>query len=285
VSQGSTAQPALGPGRVLRDRVSIVLVAPQHPGNVGSTARAMKNLGLRRLVVVSPASFDLERARWMASGAHDVLTQARFVGSVDEALVGCTWAVGCTARARKWRWPVLDPDQVATQAFSPSERDGQPPCSAILFGREDMGLDNHSLERCQAILRIPTDGASSINLAQAVLLICSALQKQARGLGWDGDERKLDAPVGPGDPAPVRGPLRPPPAPLENQRQLVEQAVAFLGRTAYMRNKTDPQVAVLLSTLLQRAQPTLAELNILRGMLRKSSWSLAHGAEPVESER
>ena len=76
---------SVGPGHVLRQQVRIVLVQPQHPGNVGSTARAMKNLGLRQLVVVSPASFDVERARWMASGAHDVLTRARFVATVDEA--------------------------------------------------------------------------------------------------------------------------------------------------------------------------------------------------------
>lgn len=269
----------IGPGHVLRERVRIVLVQPQHPGNVGSTARAMKNLGLRHLVVVAPASFDLERARWMGSGAHDVLTAARFVATVDEALVGCTWAVGCTARARKWRWPVMDPNQVAAHAFTPSVGDGEPPRSAVLFGREDMGLDNDALERCQAILRIPTDGATSINLAQAVLLICSALQREARSRGWDGDERRLKDPVDPGPTTPVRGPTRPPPAPLELQRQLIEQAVELLGRTAYMRNKTDPQVAVLLATLLQRSEPTVAELNILRGMLRKTGWSLEHGAE------
>ncbi len=273
---------SVGPGDVIRQRVRIVLVQPQHPGNVGSTARAMKNLGLRQLVVVAPASFDLERARWMASGAHDVLTSARFVATVDEALVGCTWAVGCTARARKWRWPVMDPKQVAEHAFTPSERDGEPPQSAVLFGREDMGLDNDALERCQAILRIPTDGASSINLAQAVLLICNALQQAARARGWDGNESRLGSSGGRGPATPVRGPLKPSPAPLELQRQLIEQAVAFLGRTAYMRNKNDPQVAVLLSTLLQRAEPTIAELNILRGMLRKSSWSIEHGPEPEE---
>ncbi len=268
----------IGPGHVLRERVAIVLVEPQHPGNVGSTARAMKNLGLRELTVVAPASFDLERARWMGSGAHDVLTSARFVATVDEALAGFTWAVGCTARTRKWRWPVMDPDQVAEHVFTPA-RDGRPPRSAVLFGREDMGMDNHSLERCQAILRIPTDGAPSLNLAQAVLLVCSALQRAARARGWDGDERRLAQPQDTGPLDPTGGPTRPGPAPLEQQRQVVEQAVAFLGRTAYMRNKNDPQVAVLLATLLQRAQPTQAELNILRGMLRKSRWSLEHGPD------
>ncbi len=266
-----------GPGHILRERISIVLVEPQHPGNVGSAARAMKNMGLRDLVVVAPASFDLERARWMAASAVDLLTSARFVANVDEALAGCTWAAGCTARPRRWRWPVLDPDQMAVQAFAPREHDGQPPRIAVLFGREDMGLSNTDLERCQAIVEIPTDGAPSINLAQAVLLVCDAFRRAARERGWTGEEpapaetSKTNGSVD-GEPQEV-------PAPLEAQSQVVEQALGFLNQTAYMRNKTDPQVRVLLSTLLQRAQPSTQELNILRGMLRKVSWSLLNGPE------
>lgn len=271
---------SLGPGHVLRDRVSIVLVEPQHPGNVGSAARAMKNMGLRKLVVVAPASFDLERARWMGSGAHDVLLSARYVATVDEALEGCTWAVGSTARSRRWRWPVMNPDQVAAHAFEPGLHDGLPPRTAVLFGREDMGLSNEALERCQAILRFTTDGASSINLAQAVLLACEAFRRAGAARGWDGDERRLTEPQDPGATAPIGGPERPATATLANQSRVVNQVLGVLHGTSYMLGKTDAQVSVLLSTLLQRAQPTDQELNVIRGMLRKTRWSLEHGTSP-----
>jgi tRNA (cytidine32/uridine32-2'-O)-methyltransferase len=242
----------------------------------------MKNMGLRRLVVVAPASFDVERARWMASGAVDVLISARFVATVGEALVGHTWAVGCTARARRWRWPVYDQDQIAEMAFSPSLHDGLPPRTALLYGREDMGLANEALERCQTILHIETDGAPSINLAQAVLLTCDALRRVAKKNGWDGDERRLGlAPATP-LPTPLEGPQQEMPATLEDQSRVVEQALHFLNQTSYMRNKTDPQVRVLLAILLQRSQVTKQELDVIRGMLRKSTWSLQNGPERAD---
>ena len=86
--------------QLLRSGLRVVLVNPIHPGNVGATARAMKNSGLRQLVVVSPLQFDMERARWMAGGGRDVLDEAHFVSTVAEAVSDCQFAIGCTARAR-----------------------------------------------------------------------------------------------------------------------------------------------------------------------------------------
>ncbi len=273
----------ISPGAVLRDRIVFVLVHPQHPGNLGSAARALKNMGLRRLAVVPPATFDLERARWMAAGARDVLEATRFFGSVEEAIADCSWAVGCTARGRRWDWPVLDPAAFAHQAFGGDSADVPPPVTALLFGREDKGLSNAALACCQSLLHIPTDGAPSINLAQAVLLIGEALLREARLRGHESEGVAAKGKHG--------GELSPTPtwtapvsaASLDDQREVVEEALSFLGRTAYMRSRTPPQVQVLLSTLLHRASPTPKELNVLRGMIKKSRWSLLNGAEPVAS--
>ena len=89
--------------QTLLERVVVVLVEPQYPGNVGAVARAMKNMGLARLVIVAPPAYDAEQARWMAPGAHDILAQARIVPDLNAALEGCHRAFAATARHRGLR--------------------------------------------------------------------------------------------------------------------------------------------------------------------------------------
>ena len=86
-------------------------------------------------------------------------------------------AVGTSARPRRWGWPVWSPEELARRVH-----DGPGPV-AILFGREDSGLDNESLGRCQAILKIPTAAEPSLNLSQAVLIVCSAIFEEGRRRG------------------------------------------------------------------------------------------------------
>ena len=179
------AAPGQRAGRLLREDLRIVLVRPQHPGNVGACARAMMNMGLRQLTIVDPPVLDLERARWMATSGRSILAGARFTASVAEAVADCHWAVACTARSRRWRWPVLSDRELAARAFDAGEAgEGR---TAILFGQEDTGLDNEAIGHCQAIVTITTDGAASLNLAQAVLLIGARLHDEARARGWTGD--------------------------------------------------------------------------------------------------
>lgn len=259
------------PAEVLAEGVVIVLVHPLHPGNVGATARAMANLGLKRLVVVDPPCFDMERARWMASGGRDILEAARFVATVDEAVEGCTWAVGATARKRRWEWPVLNPRSLAANAF---EREGP---VAILFGREDHGLDNDSLTWCQTALRIPTAGEPSLNLAQAVLMTCSALFDHALDEGLVPKDSVVRQGKRSGGGALSSTP-RPPErlGDLAVQRRVVDLGVELLSETPYMLGRNPEQVTVTLAQLLGRAEPTKVELEILLGMIKKTRWALAH---------
>jgi len=266
---------------LLRENLRIVLVRPQHPGNVGAVARAMKNMGLRKLVIVDPPVLDLERARWMATSGRDVLAAARFTATVAEAVDDCDWAVACTARSRRWRWPVVDQAELARQAFDTS--DGGPPRrTAVLFGQEDFGLDNEALSHCQTIVQIPTDGLASLNLSQAVLLICARLFDEARARGWEPTEasRQGRRSGGPTDDRAGESPRKAstPPvkrmASLGEQSQIVDLALETLALTPYMNGKTRDQVQVLISGLLQRSQPTSPELNILRGMLKKTRWRI-----------
>ena len=84
--------------RVLRERIVVVLVRPLQSGNIGSAARAMKNMGLRRLVIVAPPAFDIDRARWMAPGAEELLDHARFVPDVGAAVADCRFVVATLYR-------------------------------------------------------------------------------------------------------------------------------------------------------------------------------------------
>src|SRR5262245_16770533 len=107
----------------------------------------MHNFGLRRLVLVAPPAYDPERARWMAPGSAELLAQARIVPDLDAALEGTHRAIGTTARHRRLGQPVLDPAEAARDVF---DHDG---VTALLFGREDIGLTNDALGRCEALLR------------------------------------------------------------------------------------------------------------------------------------
>ena len=264
----------------LRERIRIVLVHPLQPGNVGATARAMKNMGLRQLYVVAPPAFDMERARWMAGGAKGLLETARFVATVEEAVADCHLAVGSTTRARRWNWPVVEPPQLAATAL---DADGP---VAILFGREDTGLDNDSLGRCQMLLRIPTDGEPSLNLSQAVLLTCNAILEEARRRGWQCDEPprqgRRSGGASKGEKAP---PQEATPATLAEQAVVVDEAYNLLARTPYMRGRNEEQLRIQLSMMLQRLAPTDVEVKILRGMMRKTDWSIENGPVPGKPEQ
>lgn len=254
------------------DRVRIVLVRPIHPGNVGSAARAMANMGLDDLVVVDPPCLDLERARWMAAGGRDVLENARFVATVAEAIEGCSLAMGTTARIRRWNWPVYLPQQAADRALSEDR-------CAILFGREDHGLDNDSLAHCQALLRIPTAGEPSLNLGQAVLLTCSRMFDAASATGWRAEEkpRQGKRSGGPTKGGAVGVRKTSPPATLEFQSVVLDRAMELLNETPYMRGRSDELVRVTLSQMLHRAQPSSVEIEILLGMVKKTRWQLDNG--------
>src|SRR5690606_27593949 len=116
------------------EKVRVVLVETQHPGNIGGAARAMKTMGLERLYLVRPRQFPCEEAEARASGATAVLAQAHVVASLEEALAECTLVVGTSARQRKLAWPELDPRQCGETLLA---ADGE---CALVFGRERTGL-------------------------------------------------------------------------------------------------------------------------------------------------
>ncbi len=149
--------------------IRVVLVNTSHPGNIGGAARAMKNMGISRLVLVDPQEFPSAKALARASGATDILDQAQVVATLEEALVGCSLVLGTSARDRRIPWPVLDPRECAATCLERLEEGGE---LALVFGREDSGLTNEELQRCRFHVHIPSDPEfSSLNLAAAVQVL------------------------------------------------------------------------------------------------------------------
>src|SRR5579859_4592971 len=147
--------------------VRIVLIDPSHPGNIGSVARAMKNMALSDLVLVRPRSFPHAEANALAAGADDILAGARIVGSVEEAIADCTFIAGTTSRPRSYYWEFTTPRDVAGRIVAlPSDNR-----AALLFGSERYGLGTEDLNHCNVLVRIPANPEyCSLNLAMSVQL-------------------------------------------------------------------------------------------------------------------
>ena len=157
-------------------RIRIVLVRTSHPGNIGSVARAMKNMGLESLVLVAPKRFPDPEANALASGADELLEGARVVDTLAEAISDCVAAYALSARLREWGPGLLAAREAAGVALAAASG-GQ---IAFVFGNEASGLSNEELLVCQYHVRIPTDPTwSSINLAQAVQIMAYELRMAA----------------------------------------------------------------------------------------------------------
>lgn len=226
------------------DDLRIVLVRPSHPGNIGSAARALKNMGLAELVLLCPDQFPSEQADALASGARDVLESAHVVNTLEQAVAGCQWVVGTTARRRGYNDRPLTPRAMAREAVAMHL--GQR--VALLFGRERTGLTNAEVDACHALVEIPANpDYSSLNLAQAVQVVSYELRQAALALQAQ----------------PVDGHEYPEAAVLENFYAYLEQLLLASG---FLNPENPRHLMRRLRTLFGRARLDNKELSILRGI-------------------
>ncbi len=151
------------------DNIHIILAEPQIPENIGSVARAMANMGVMHLVLVSPKNCDLSRVLKTATGSSiDVVENMEVYDNLKDALGPFQYIVGTTARLGARRPATTDPHQLAQELIPISQKNKV----AILFGPEDRGLSNDQLRYCHKIATINTASFSSLNLAQAVMIVC-----------------------------------------------------------------------------------------------------------------
>lgn len=229
----------------LLSHIRIVLSHTSHPGNIGAAARAMKTMGIDTLFLVNPKIFPDAEADAMASGAADVLHQARVCASLEEALHGTVYALAVSARRRELAYASADA-RSAAQALVAAAREGE---VAIVFGTEMSGLTNEEILQCRAMAHIPADpGYSSLNLAAAVQVM--AYEARVAALGAPA------APEAQSEPARHED--------VENFYLHLEQSLLGSG---FLDPANPRRLMPRLRRLFGRARLEQEEVNILRGIL------------------
>jgi len=242
------------------DNIRIVLLETSHPGNIGAAARAMKTMGLDRLTLVRPGDFPSAAATARAAGADDLLVNAVVVGSLAEAIGDCSLVVGTSARARSLEWPLLSPRECAAQVVAQAARAQ----AAVVFGRENSGMNNAELDLCHALVRIPSNPAfSSLNLGAAVQLIAYEVALAAAG----------------GEPVPATEHV---PAPAQEMQRLYEHLEAALVELDFLDPDKPKLLMRRLRRLFNRARPDPSEVQILRGILTAAQ-AAAKGKDPGQT--
>lgn len=157
------------PVRANLDNISIVLHRPRYPENLGAAARAACNMGISRLIVVDPRDCDLTRVLKMATHfAADIVEAMEVFEDLKTALAPFQYVVGTTARTGSRRPAISGPRKLAEGLVPMSQQNR----IALVFGPENWGLTNDELRLCHATVTVPTAGFSSLNLAQAVMILC-----------------------------------------------------------------------------------------------------------------
>ncbi|MGI2260001.1 tRNA (cytosine(32)/uridine(32)-2'-O)-methyltransferase TrmJ [Shewanella sp. GXUN23E] len=225
--------------------IRVVLVGTSHPGNIGSVARAMKTMGLSNLYLAEPRCEPDGQSVALAAGACDILKELKTVGSMEEAIRDCSLVIATSARSRTLDWPMLDPRQagekLAVESFNGPV--------AMVFGRENHGLNNEELQRCHYHLSIPANPEySSLNLAQAVQLVCYETR-----MAWlAGQHKPVDD---------IQYPSS------EDHERFFAHLEQTLSRTGFIIKNHPGQVMTKLRRLFTKARIETHEMNILRGIL------------------
>ena len=247
--EADTGQPV---SRLPASRLSIVLVGTQHPGNIGAAARAMKTMGLSRLVLVAPEKAPDRDTMAMAAGADDLVAAAPVFATLADAIAECRLVLGCTARSRRIQLEQLLPRDAAARAVAAA---GSAEV-ALVFGRERTGLDNNELQLCHAAVHIPSDpDFSSLNLAAAVQVLSYELRMAS-----------FDTPVEAAIQATMPSNPNPPASHAELEGFFAQLADA-LDAIDFHKGRAPESAMRKLRRLYLRGGLDSAEIRLLRGVL------------------
>lgn len=232
------------------DDISIIMVEPQSPGNIGMVCRAMKNMGLSRLRLVKGCDRFHPESLKFAVSARDLLERAELFDDLASALSDCSLTVGTTRRHGKYRQEILSPPDVASLLRTHAS----PACrAAIVFGREDNGLTTDELSLCRWHATIPSSVAyGSLNLAQAVLIFCYELGKADQSPGGGRLEQVATS------------------AEMESFFTQLEPCLRKIG---FLNEQNPGHIMRSLRRIFFRSQLDNREVSILRGMFSQIDWA------------
>jgi len=233
----------------LKNKFEFILVEPSHPGNIGASARAIKNMGFRNLSLINPKDFPNDDAFYRAKGAKDILENIKIYKDLSAALHEATLIFGTSARARTIPWPTKTSSELNSILNKALESSNAKIC--FLFGREISGLSNEELQMCDYHIKIPTDeDFSSINLSHAVQIISYVLKMELD---------TLDHPTNTNEDVPT----------FQDNEYLIEHFDKVMKLIEFYDQENPKQVKTRIRRLVKRLQPDKLETGILRGFLAK----------------
>ncbi len=229
--------------------IYVILSHPRGPINIGSTARAMNNMGLKELVLVNPCEHQSDEARQMASGCNDTLLDAKVYTTVEEALTDAGFVVGLTCRTGKYRQNIVTPTELAERLSTVTKENRV----ALLFGTERTGLTNEEVALCDLLVTIPTSTLNpSLNLAQAVLLTCYEIFKASDEALYTEEEEE-----------PVKL------ATSEETEQMYGHMETLFRQIGYLNPENPGHIMMTIRNIFSRASLDSRDVQILRGMIGK----------------
>ena len=231
------------------NKVRIVMVNTTEPGNIGAAARAMKNMMLSQLYLVSPSNFPSAVATARASGADDILSNARVCSTLEEALNGVKLVVGASARQRNIKWRQLDVIDTCSQIQSSLVSNDED--VAVVFGTENSGLTNEELDLCSILMTIPGNPKYfSLNVASAIQVF--AYQNFISSIDGKFDNTPKDI------------------ASFEDLNSFYNHLEQVLEHINYFDSKKPKSLLMRrIRRLFGRSEPEKDEIAILRGILNK----------------
>ena len=229
----------------MSSNINIVLVKTSHPGNIGSTARAMKTMGLKNLKLVSPKEFPSDVANAKAVGCIDILENASIYPSLSESLSLSKIVIGFSARSRKSNIPLLTIDNLIKLINSNRNN-----LISVVFGNEQSGLSNEELQLCNYLVSIPTDDAySSLNLASAVQIFSYEYFKSTLKVPRDNNPEDLVS--------------------HSSKLHLIELLLSIMVRLDIITPKNKNSLTQNIHIIINKSNLTINEANLYLGILSK----------------
>lgn len=228
------------------NNIRVVLCQTSHPGNIGSTARAMKTMGLHRLYLVRPKYFPDGEAKSLAVNATDVLDHAVVTTTLEEALSDCQFVIGVSGKERALSQEVMNVREAAHEVHRIASKQQV----ALVFGTEMSGLSNAEADRCQILATIPANpDYTSLNLAQAVQVMCYETRMAIMQGKLHYNEKQAEL------------------ASQDDLERFYQHMQEVLGEIGYINPRAPKKLFERIRRIYARARLEKEEVNLLRGIL------------------